>query len=279
MRRALLGAVLAFGALAPARAEESPWTACARAIAAAEPSANLPPGLLSAIALVETGRRHPETGQRTPWPWSWNAGGEPGHAETREAAVAAVTALLASGKRSVDVGCMQVNLLHHPDAFPNVEAAFDPARNVAYAIAFLHRLRARSVNWAQAIADYHSGESGRGLAYHRRVVAAGRATGMEGGAIALPARATANLCAPGLRAVLVTDARRAARGTTRLLRPRLVCLRQRHTEVAMAAPVRAVRSTPALVNGRDAALLPLPSPPSRPAMARSPSRPRQPGRK
>lgn len=292
-------ALLALAAAKPAAAQEDPWGECLRAIAAAEPGANLPQGLLLAIATVESGRRHPDTGQLRPWPWSWNAGGESGYAETRAEAAAAINALLEGGQRSIDVGCMQVNLMHHPDAFAHVEEALDPARNVDYAIRFLHRLRARNGNWAQAIADYHSGEPGRGLAYHRRVVTAGRGTGMEGGAVALPVRATAGLCAPGLHAVLVAGPAPSARRNAQRPRARLVCQRGR-VEYAYAAPARggrdqalfplpppstrpaiqparsvarpraaAMTSTPALVGGRDAALLPLPpAPPSRQAAPR-----------
>ena len=39
----------------------------------------------------------------------------------------------AQGARSIDVGCMQVNLLHHADAFASLEQAFDPVANARYA--------------------------------------------------------------------------------------------------------------------------------------------------
>jgi len=208
---------------APAAAQDSAWTACRRAIAAAEPGSGLPPGLLTAIALVESGRSDPHSGRIEPWPWSWNAGGEGQTAPTREAAVREVSALLARGQRSVDVGCMQVNLLHHPDAFRGLEEAFDPPTNIRFAIAFLKELRARTGNWAEAIANYHSGEAGRGLAYHRRVVLARLgAAWAGGGTVPLPAGAGAGLCAPGLHPAMVLR-----RGTARAapVRPRMVCRR------------------------------------------------------
>ena len=37
------------------------------------------------------------------------------------------------GVRLMDVGCMQVNLQMHPDAFPSLDAAFDPAAIRAHA--------------------------------------------------------------------------------------------------------------------------------------------------
>jgi soluble lytic murein transglycosylase-like protein len=208
---------------APAAAQDATWTACRRAIAAAEPGSGLPPGLLTAIALVESGRSDERSGRIEPWPWSWNAGGESHAAPTREAAVQEVSALLARGQRSVDVGCMQVNLLHHPDAFHGLEEAFDPAANIRYAVAFLKELRARTGNWAEAIANYHSAETERGLAYHRQVVLARLgAAWAGGGTVPLPAKAAAGLCAPGLHPALALR-----RGTARAaaVRPRLVCRR------------------------------------------------------
>ncbi|MDN3566760.1 transglycosylase SLT domain-containing protein [Paeniroseomonas aquatica] len=231
-----IGALAALLLAAPAAAQpaadparDAAWGACRRAIAAAEPASGLPPGLLLAIALVETGRAEGRSGRIEPWPWSWNAGGE-GQAEpSREAAIARVEGFLASGRRSVDVGCMQVNLLHHPDAFASPAEGFNPAANIRYAIRFLKELRARTGNWAEAIAQYHSAEAERGGAYHRRVVLARLGTAWAAGgpgpvALTLPAGAgsggaLAGLCAAGLRPVLLI--RRGGGGA----QPRLGCRR------------------------------------------------------
>lgn len=220
LRRIALLLLLAAPAL-PAAAQDDPWTACRRAIAAAEPGSGLPPGLLLAIALVEAGRSDPRTGRLEPWPWSWNVEGEPGFAATRQAAVAEVQALLAAGRRSIDIGCMQVNLRHHPDAFRGPEEGFDPAASVRFAIGFLKALRARTGDWAGAIAAYHSGDDERGLAYHRRVALARLgAAWAAGGTVPLPARVTSGLCAPGLRPALTIRRPRAG-----VARPRLTCHR------------------------------------------------------
>jgi hypothetical protein len=224
---------------------DSPWDLCAQAIAAAETNSGLPPGLLGAIARVETGRRTP-TGGVQPWPWSFNAAGEGRYMATRAEAVAEVQARLAAGTRSIDIGCMQVNLLHHPDAFPSVEAGFDPAANVAYAARFLRQLHAQTGDWAAATARYHSATPERGLIYHQRVMAAmsgqGFVPGPAPGVIPLPGPAMAGLCASGRGAVLLLGAsapslrpvvavpnvelrlrgQRAAAGPNR---PRIMCLR------------------------------------------------------
>jgi hypothetical protein len=187
-------------------ATDDPWAACSQAIAAAEAGSGLPPGLLRAIAQVETGRRAPGGGIQ-PWPWSYNAAGEGRYAASRAEAITEVLALQARGVRSVDIGCMQVNLLHHPDAFPSVEAGFDPETNVRYAVRFLRSLHARSGDWAQATAQYHSATPERGLIYHQRVMAAmtgqGFVPGPAPGVIPLPGPAMAGLCPSGRGAVLL----------------------------------------------------------------------------
>jgi soluble lytic murein transglycosylase-like protein len=226
-----LAALLQAGAPAAQPAAAEDWSACRRAIATVEPGAGLPPGLLLAIALVESGRGQPGTGRVEPWPWAYNAEGAGRHAPSRAAARAEVAALLASGVRSIDIGCMQVNLFHHPRAFASVDQGFEPEANVRYAASFLRALQARTGDWQQAIASYHSGEELRGLAYQRRVALArlGQvfAVGGRGGAVPLPVAAMRDLCAPGLSPTLVLGptrgaARRPPPGTAR---PRLVCRR------------------------------------------------------
>jgi len=60
------------------------------------------------------------------------------------------------GKVYVDVGCMQVDLRHHPNAFASLEEAFDPAANVAYGAQYLSGLASRYGDWLAATAFYHS---------------------------------------------------------------------------------------------------------------------------
>jgi hypothetical protein len=148
-----------------------PGAQCRAAIAAAERSFAIPAGLMAAIGVVESGRRGPD-GRIDPWPWSIDAEGSGQTFATRAQAVAAVQALQARGVRSIDVGCMQVNLLHHPDAFPTLDAAFDPATNAAYAARFLRTLHAQAGTWPDAAALYHSATPALAGEYRRKVMAA-----------------------------------------------------------------------------------------------------------
>lgn len=159
-------------AASPVSAQELDNSAqCEVAIASAEHAQSLPPGLLGAIALVETGRFDPARQTRRPWPWSVNADGVGYMFATKAEAVGAVSRLLDSGIRSIDVGCLQVNLMYHPTAFTDLEQAFDPTANTAYAASFLRSLYAELMDWAAAAAAYHSRTADIAAVYQQRVMA------------------------------------------------------------------------------------------------------------
>jgi hypothetical protein len=147
-----------------------PGAQCRAAIAAAERAYHLPPRLLTAIGLVESGRRGPD-GRFDPWPWSIDVAGVDHVYATKAEAVAAVRSFQAAGAQSIDVGCLQVNLMYHPAAFASLEDAFDPMRNADYGARFLLRLREQTGGWATATAWYHSASPDLGPAYARRVMA------------------------------------------------------------------------------------------------------------
>jgi hypothetical protein len=177
------------GWVPPAHAQETlPSAECETTIAAAERAEALPPGLLGAIARVETGRLDPETETVRPWPWTINADGIGRTFATKDAAIDAVRGLQAQGVRSIDVGCLQVNLLQHPEAFTTLDQAFDPAANVAYAARFLRELFAESLDWTQAAAAYHSRTPDLGMAYLQQVLAALGAGGILPGSRSQPER-------------------------------------------------------------------------------------------
>ena len=111
----------------------------------------------------------PATGTVHPWPWSVNAEGQGVFYDTKAEAVAAVRAMQANGVRSIDVGCGQINLMYHPDAFPNLELAFDPQANAAYAAQFLKALHAQTGDWKKATAMYHSATPAVGAEYQQQV--------------------------------------------------------------------------------------------------------------
>ncbi len=145
-------------------------TLCEQAIAKAEVIGHTPPGLLAAIGQVESGRPDPQTGAVRPWPWTIDADGVGQFFATKAQAIAAVTALQARGVRSIDIGCMQVNLMHHPDAFTSLDQAFDPASNTVFAVRFLDALYRNTGSWPKSIAAYHSETPQIAEDYQRRVL-------------------------------------------------------------------------------------------------------------
>ena len=81
---------------------------CMRFVQSQERSMRIPQGLLTAIAFTESSREI--NGTRVPWPWTINVAGDGRYFDTKEQAVAAVRKLVDEGQRSIDVGCMQINL-------------------------------------------------------------------------------------------------------------------------------------------------------------------------
>ncbi|MFC0384386.1 lytic transglycosylase domain-containing protein [Muricoccus vinaceus] len=152
-----------------ALAQPSPTGLCRAAIGAAEREYGLPAGLLAAIGRVESGRRDPGTGEQGPWPWTMNAEGRGQFFSSRAEAIAEVRQLRAGGMRLIDVGCMQINLHHHPGAFASLEEAFDPLANARYAARFLKTLQANSGDWMTAAGHYHSQTPSRAEAYRAQV--------------------------------------------------------------------------------------------------------------
>ena len=139
------------GGAAHTRETGGAWENCARPIAAAERAHAIPAQLLQAISLAESGRWHKARRAKFAWPWTVTAEGRGRHLPNKEAAISHVKTLRARGITNIDVGCMQINLHHHPKAFADLDRAFDPAPNADYAARFLHRLRQASRSWSLAI--------------------------------------------------------------------------------------------------------------------------------
>lgn len=127
---------------------------CESEIIKAERKYGVPNRLLLAISTVESGRTVGQS--KRPWPWTICANGRGYYCTTKSAAIATTKRLMARGIRNIDVGCMQVNLLHHSTAFKNLEEAFTPKANVDYAARFFLSLRNTYNSWTHAVGYYHS---------------------------------------------------------------------------------------------------------------------------
>lgn len=127
--------------------------------------------LLTTIANVETGRWNADKKQKTAWPWTVNAQGKGMFFDSKDEAVREVKRLQAQGVKSIDVGCMQINLVYHPDAFESIEDAFDPQKNAQYAAKFLKSLYENNdKDWIKAAMAYHSKVPTKAQRYKRKIV-------------------------------------------------------------------------------------------------------------
>jgi hypothetical protein len=171
----LLFAILTFSFLAvPALATIKPnknMDLCKHATYAAEKKFNIPSNLLRAISLTESGRWVKEDKANISWPWTVTSGGSGQYFPSKQAAIKHVMDLKSQGVRNIDVGCMQINLRYHPNAFKDMNQAFDPYQNANYAGDFLSRLFKETKSWSAAAGRYHSSEPTKNMYYREKVLA------------------------------------------------------------------------------------------------------------
>ena len=123
---------------------------------------NLPNNLLTSIALVESGIKKKQN-HYTSWPWTLNVSGKSFYFDHRNELLDFL-ALNFTPKKSIDVGCMQLNYRWHKVAFSSIEEMMDPELNIKYAAQFVHELYGRHKNWEDVIKHYHSNK--KKLMYH-----------------------------------------------------------------------------------------------------------------
>ena len=139
-----------------AREFELSWDLCAASTRAVEQATHVPRHLLAAISIAESGRRDDLNKINVAWPWTVTSGTEEWYADSKQQAIDVVEELVRDGVRNIDVGCMQINLYYHSDAFASLDEAFDPLTNVSYAASFLKKLRKQTSSWTRAAGNYHS---------------------------------------------------------------------------------------------------------------------------
>lgn len=143
---------------------------CVKALRFFETKYKIPKDTLYSISLAETGKIHSKKNIKISWPWTVNVEGQGYYFDSKKQAIDFVRSQLSLGKQSIDVGCMQINLKHHPEAFKSLEHAFDPRFNVAYGAQFLLEKYNQLGDWAKAIANYHSATPHLGQSYKNNVL-------------------------------------------------------------------------------------------------------------
>ncbi len=142
---------------------------CSRYFPIYEAKFHMPSNMLRAVAVTESGKWVKQLEKNVAWPWTINVEGQGYQFESKAQAIRAVKHHIAEGKRSIDIGCMQVNLKYHPDAFRNLEQAFEPRYNVAYSANFLSDKYKQKGSWEYAIRNYHSANPVHSDKYIERV--------------------------------------------------------------------------------------------------------------
>lgn len=145
----------------------APSGVCIREILTAQLRHNIPGNLLLGIGLQEAGMMH--QGELTVWPWVANADGDGRFFDNPATAASWIRTQQSAGVESIDVGCMQVNLRWHPQAFVTLEHGLDPAINVDYAARHLAELYQQTGDWTEAAGRYHSATDSYKTAYLGRL--------------------------------------------------------------------------------------------------------------
>jgi len=143
---------------------------CTRMFSYFERKFLIPFDTLHSISLKESGRAHSKHKIRLVWPWTVNVEGKGYFFDSKREAISFVATQILNGKESIDIGCMQINLKHHPEAFISLEQAFDTRKNIEYGASFLRSKYEHLGCWHKAIAHYHSATHELGFKYKQDVV-------------------------------------------------------------------------------------------------------------
>ena len=127
---------------------------------------SLPTNLLTSISLVESGIKK-ENKNFSSWPWTLNVEGKPIYFDTKEDVINHLEQN--RDKKSIDVGCMQINTKYHMNNFDSFAQMIEPEENVRYAAIFLAKLFKRHKSWNKAISRYHSSNPNKQRKYLKKV--------------------------------------------------------------------------------------------------------------
>lgn len=125
---------------------------CRRAARIAADHSGVPLHVLLSIVRIESGKRDAAFG----WPWTVNAGGDGRYFPDRRQALDFARRHSALGRTNLDIGCFQLNLYWHGEAFPSLDAMLSPQQNALYAAIFLADLKKEFGTWRSAAGAYHS---------------------------------------------------------------------------------------------------------------------------
>ena len=126
---------------------------------------NLPNKLLTSIALVESGIKKSEFKS---WPWTLNVSGKSMYFDNKSETIEYLKSNI-DLKKSIDVGCMQINTKYHLKNFKDLSHLVEPEENVKYAAIYLLKLYKKYKSWNEAVSRYHSSIPKRKRKYLKKV--------------------------------------------------------------------------------------------------------------
>lgn len=103
-----------------------------------------------AVAVTESGLNG------SPNPYAMNIAGRAYHAKSVNDMANVIASNWARGVRSIDVGCMQVNLMYHGDKFNQLTDLLHSPTNVEYGASYLIQLATSRGSWREGVMDYHN---------------------------------------------------------------------------------------------------------------------------
>lgn len=163
-----LGLMCAMAAV-PGVVQAAPVVLCEEAAQFAAEQTGVPLSILQAVTLAETGQTKFDRNKFAPWPWAVQSGAKGNWFPDSRSAIAFTRQLTAQGISNIDIGCFQLNLRWHAEAFENLEDMFSPKNNALYAAAFLQRLYQQTGDWRAAVGRYHSRDDERAESYLQRL--------------------------------------------------------------------------------------------------------------
>lgn len=132
-------------------------------------NAGVPPDVLYAVALTESGLRIDE--RIRPWPWTLNIAGQGRFFRSRDDACATLTeALQNTPAKRVDVGLGQINYGYHGQRVSHPCELLDPYLNLSMAAGILKNQYRSTEGWLAATGRYHFPAGGERARRYRHVV-------------------------------------------------------------------------------------------------------------
>ncbi len=131
----------------------------------------VPYTVLYAVALTESGRQVASTDVYRPWPWTLNVAGRGYFFDSRQEAWQALMDWIKAGRRSIDIGLMQINWRYHQERLGTTWQALDPYFNLRIGAEILHECYRDEHDWWVSVGCYHAPSNQRRAdEYRRRVV-------------------------------------------------------------------------------------------------------------